>query len=98
MPLYALRCPECDRGTEEFCHVPADRGTQTHLCPCGSTLAPIISLGQGLTFFEEGKPRTIWNLGPQPITVRSAREHQDAMKAAGVTWATPGRGRRGAWQ
>lgn len=88
MPLYGLICSECGTPQEVFCHVPADRGTRTPLCGCGATCAPVVSLGRGLTFFEEGRPRVIRNLGDQPVTVTSARQHADAMRAAGVDWAT----------
>ena len=100
MPLYAFRCAEC--GTEADRYVPllADLGAETRLCEtlgCSSTMAPIISMGRGLTYFEEGRPRTLWNLGHEPVTVRSHEEHKAAMKAAGVDWTTAGRGRPGQW-
>ncbi len=97
MPLYAFRCSECGAETDRYAHVPDDLGTETRLCDCLSTMAPIISMGRGLTYFEEGRPRVIENMGHEPVTVRSHEEHKAAMKAAGVEWTTAGRGRPGQW-
>lgn len=88
MPLYAVRCPECARECETFAHVPEDRGCRTVLCACGSTMAPVLSVGRGLTYFEEGRARVIHNLGDQPVVVRSHGEHRRLMREAGVEWAT----------
>jgi len=87
MPLIALRCLN-DHQTEQYVHAPDDKGTETRLCQCGETLAPILSLGSGLTYFEEGRARVIWNLGPEPITIRSHEQHKKEMRKAGVDWST----------
>jgi hypothetical protein len=62
---------------------------ETRFCGCGGVFAPTFSMGRGLTYFEEGRARVIWNLGPEPITVRSHEEHKAAMRKAGVDWCTP---------
>lgn len=87
MPLYALRCLNGHDG-EEFCHRPEDRGARTVLCHCGSTMAPVLSVGRGLTFFQESRPRVIHNLGHEPVVVRSHEEHKRLMRERGVDWAT----------
>lgn len=87
MPLYALACP-AGHPAEEFCHVPADRGCRTHICPCGASMAYTLSVGRGLTWFRESGPRTLYNLGHDPVTVRSHEEHKRLMRQAGVDWAT----------
>jgi len=87
MPLYAFACLE-GHTTEVYCHVAADRGARTVLCDCGASMAPVLSVGRGLTWFEEGRPRVLHNLGDQPVTVTSHRQHQAAMRAAGVEWQT----------
>ena len=88
MPLYASECPECGTVREEFCHVPEDRGCATPLCVCGSTMAPVLSVGRGLTYFEEGRGQWIHNLGDRPIYITSHEQHKAEMKKAGVEWAT----------
>lgn len=87
MPLYSLECTQgCVR--EEFCHVPDERGVQTYICAHGEVMRYALSVGRGLTWFEEGRPRVIENLGHEPVVIRSHAEHQRAMKAAGVEWST----------
>jgi len=96
MPLYSLECTQgCTR--EEFCHVPEDKGCRTHVCEHGEVMTYVLSVGAGLTYFEEGRARTIENLGHEPVVIRSHEEHKRAMKAAGVEWATRGRGEKGCW-
>jgi hypothetical protein len=96
MPLYKLECSEgCER--EEFCHVADDKGCQTYICPHGEVMTYTLSVGAGLTYFEEGRARVIENLFDQPVTVRSHREHQALMRKAKVDWATAGTGRKGCW-
>ena len=87
MPLYALVC-ERGHGGEVFCHVREDFGCETRICACGGSMAKILSMGRGLTWFEEGRPRTIWNLGSEPVVIRSHEEHKRKMREAGVEWAT----------
>lgn len=60
-------------------------------------MAPIISYGQGLCYFEEGRARTIWNLGPEPVQVRSHEEHKRLMRQNKVDFANRGTGYPGQW-
>lgn len=87
MPLYAFVCLEGHQ-EEHFMHHRADLGAATFVCSCGHSLAPMLSLGVGLTWFEEGRGRWIHNLGDQPVYITSHEQHKRAMRAAGVDWAT----------
>lgn len=96
MPLFDFACP-AGHIVERFFHTAAQRDAEPVICACGERMERQLSVGRGLTYFEEGKPRTIWNLGHEPVVIRSHREHEAAMRKAGVTWATRGTGERGCW-
>ena len=96
MPLFAFRCI-CGNEAEQFEHTRDDFGCRTVLCDCGSTVGPTLSLGRGLTYFSEKKPRVIRNLGHKPITITSHEQHKAEMRKAGVEWAPPKRGMPGCW-
>jgi len=97
MPIYEYRCIN-GHIKELFCHVSDEKYVQTLTCEeCANTMGPIISNTSALLWFEEGRPRTIYNLGHEPITIRSHKEHQEAMKKAGVTLAGNKMGERGCW-
>ena len=87
MPLLALRCLN-DHTAEQYVHAPDDRGAETRLCACGETLAPVLSVGTGLTWFEEGRGRWIHNLDVHPIYVTSHEQHKRLMREHKVEWAT----------
>ena len=89
MPLYTLTCLN-GHEAEEFCHTAADKGCRTHVCPepCGATMSYGLSVGRGLTYFEEGRGRWIHNLGDQPVYITSHEQHKAEMKKAGVEWVT----------
>lgn len=96
MPLYALDCTQgCT--AEEFCHHADDKGCRLHVCAHGEVMTYTLSVGAGLTWFESGRPRTLYNLGDKPVVVTSHEQHKAAMREAGVEWATAGRGMRGSW-
>lgn len=69
---------------EVFEHVRANLGCETVICKCGHTMGPLPSFGKGLAWIEEGRPRTFWNIGPQPITVTSQKQYREAMAKHGV--------------
>lgn len=97
MPLYVFK-DELGHEREEFVLCADERGIRTHICRrCGSSMAPVISYGQGLCYFEEGRGRVIWNLGPEPIVVKSAGEHRKRMRLAKVDFANRGVGYPGQW-
>jgi len=109
MPLYSYKCEE-GHEKEIFCHAD-DKGCQTVLCrQCQSSMASVISYGQGLLYFEEGRARRIWNLersdqkdaagqpiASRPVYVKSAEEHKRLMRQQGVDFANRGRGFSGQW-
>ena len=97
MPLLALRCVN-DHPAEQYVHAPDDRGAETRVCACGESLAPVLSVGMGLTWFEEGRGRWIHNLGVEPVYITSHAQHVAEMKKAGVEWATERQTQgRGGW-
>ena len=110
MPMYLFR-DEAGHEREEYVSSTDDKGCQTIICrQCQTTMAPIVSFGQGLCYFEEGRARRIWNLESaderdakgnkvpaKPVFVRSAGEHRRLMKQRGVDWATKGVGYKGQW-
>lgn len=97
MPMFTYRCEE-GHERDEFVVVSDDKGCKTHLCKvCQSTMAPVITYGQGLCYFEEGRARTIWNLGPEPVQVKSAAEHKRLMRINKVDYANRGTGYPGQW-
>ena len=86
MPLYEFQCLNGHR-REIFEFSAADKGCETVICECGHSMGPVFSPGKGIVFFEEGRPRVINNLGPEPVTITSFRQHKEAMKRAGVVEA-----------
>jgi hypothetical protein len=85
--IYDFLCKNGHK-REVFVHGYEDRDTADEACNlCGEPMAPVFSPGRGLLFYEEGRPRTIYNLGEKPITVTSYKQHKEAMKRAGVVEA-----------
>ena len=85
MPMIALCCLN-GHVNEQYLHTWANLGCDTRVCGCGEALALALSVGRGLTYFEEGRPRVIENLGGARIT--SFRQHDQVMRARGVEMAT----------
>ena len=103
MPLYEFRC-EKGHAADVYVHVPEDKGCETRMCSRCKTetgdecsMGPALSLGSGLTWAEEGRPRVLWNLGPEPVTITSHEQHKTEMRKRGLDWATRGRGEAGSW-
>lgn len=97
MPVIEHRCLE-GHARDAFLHVAADLGAATVVCEHdGHTMSPAVSFGRGLTWMEESRPMVLHHLGHEPVTVRSHREYDAALRRAGVQWATLGRGRKGSW-
>ena len=96
--IYEWRCSGCGLEAEHFEHHPDDKGAESYVCACGYSMAPLIGLlGRGLLYFEEGRERTIWNLGHEPVRLSSAKAHKEAMKRAGVGEAGNRMGEKGVW-
>jgi hypothetical protein len=97
MPLYLFQ-DEYGHEREQFMTSADDKGCLTQFCKiCQSTMAPVIAYGQGLCYFEEGRGRLIWNLGPEPILVKSAEQHKRLMRLNKVDFANRGVGYPGQW-
>jgi phage terminase large subunit GpA-like protein len=93
MPMLALACVN-GHTDSQYLHAPANRGCETRLCPtCGESFAPALSVGRGLTYFEEGRARVIENLGG--VTITSHAQHKRIMKERGVDLATSQTSRKG---
>lgn len=88
MPMYNLQCLE-GHTSEIFVHHPRDLGCEVRQCHCGNSLGLVFTAGTTLTWFEEGRGRWIHNLGHEPVYLTSHRQHQEAMKRAGVTQGQP---------
>jgi len=100
MPLFDMRC-EQGHTREMFAHTleqVRERGVEEGCPRCLETLYPQLSLGRGLTYFsQKGGGRVIHNLGPQPVTITSTKQHERIMKEQGVAWAPSRRGMKGCW-
>lgn len=84
MPMLNLQC-ENGHTDEQYLHTWQDLGCATRICACGAACAPALSVGRGLTYFEEGRAQYIEALG---ATVTSHEQHKRLMKAQGVDFAT----------
>lgn len=97
MPIYEFQCLEEHR-EDHFAHCVQDRGCQTFVCSsCNHTMGPVASYGKALTWFEEGKPRRIENLGHEPVVVTSYAQHRKLMKERGLELLPPKYGEKGCW-
>ena len=97
MPIYTYR-DEAGHEQEQVSVSVDERGVQTAFCRlCQSTMAPVITYGQGLCYFEEGRPRKIWNLQHEPVEVKSHEEHKRLMRINKVDFANRGTGYPGQW-
>lgn len=97
MPIIARQCIH-GHTKDEFVHTHQDIGVRTLLCPeCQCTMGKILSMGQGLCWFEEGRGRWIPNIAKDPLYITSHEQHKRLMKEYKVDWATEGRGRKTGW-
>jgi len=97
MPQYGVRCINGHR-EEYFVHSYLDRNCEAQICArCGHTMGPIIECSNRMLYFEEGRGRTMWNLGPEPVVVHSHRELEKKMKERGLDFAGTRRGDKGCW-
>lgn len=86
MPLYDYRCTH-GHVDERFFHVPSQAEDTLPCRLCAAPATKLLSMGQGLVYFEEGRGRWIENLGHEPVYVTSHEQHKREMKKAGVAWA-----------
>jgi len=101
MPLWEAECLICGDTREmyapSYTHF-TERLEHEQCANCDGSLEPGFSMGKGLTYFsQKAGGRVIHNLGPQPVTITSTKQHERIMREQGVTWATPRRGNKGCW-
>lgn len=98
MPLYDIECSAGHRRTV-FHHLPGDRERCIHVCgECNSVQVHVFTLGaKGLTHFSEKSPQTIMNMGPEPVEIRSPKQHRDEMAKRKLRLLDPKRGEPGCW-
>lgn len=96
MPMFDFAC-ECGYNGDRYVHTYKDK-PQSPICDeCGGEAKWTLSLGKGLTFFEEGRGRWIENLADQPVYVTSHAQHKKLMKEHGVELAGSKTGMPGCW-
>lgn len=97
MPLYDLKCLNGHHDVAYY-HDYRDRRTHTYVCvECRNTMAQVIQRPGKYTYFSEKTPRVLYNLGHDPVEVRSHWEHQKLLKERELGWITPKRGMPGSW-
>lgn len=96
MPLYAFSCIN-GHSRDFFFHNPDARALGLVTCECGETMTNRLSVGRGLTFFEEGRGRWIYNMGHDPVYITSHEQHKAEMKKRKLEWTPPSRGNPGCW-
>lgn len=97
MPIYEFACEEGHRA-ERFVPVFLERDSEPMICDCGFTMGPVISRDTTpLLWAEEGRPRLIHHLGPQPVAVTSHADLRRKMQARGLEFAGSRRGQKGCW-
>lgn len=97
MPMFEFRCLN-GHSRDAYAHNVLERACHAVICEqCRNDMAPVLSLGRGLTWFEEGRARVITNMGHEPVTITSHEQHKKEMKRRGLDWAPPRRGMPGCW-
>lgn len=97
MPLFVWQCSWCDTQQERFVHHPDDKGCATYICSCGGTMAPVLSVGNGLLWAEEGRGRWIHNMGHKPVYITSHEQHKRLMKQRKLELAGARPGQKERW-
>lgn len=96
MPLYDFKCIS-GHVTEIFVYHVDNRGCDTVICHCGHSMGQVISPGNRMLYFEEGRGHLMWNLGPEPVMIHSHRELEKKMKERGLDFAGSKPGTKGSW-
>ena len=98
MPLYGFRCEDCGASKDKYIHRAADRDSHEFHCEdCKGTMARTLSLGRGLTYFEEGRGRWLENIAPTPQYVTSHGQWRQLLKEHGREWVGAPYGEKGCW-
>lgn len=96
MPMFKVGCA-CGYRGDKYLHHEFHRQLLWTCPKCAMVLTFMPSYGVSLRFFEESRPRVIWNMGPEPITITSPAQHEAEMKKYGVALAPARYGEKGAW-
>ena len=83
MPLYSLRCSECETTVERFFHMNDTNGRRGAQCSQGHTMRQLISR---INVRPDIQPYQDHTLG----SIRSRRHHKDRMNEVGVHQFDPG--------
>ena len=98
MPLYKYECPDGHMEIERYKHRVEDRLTHVEECAdCGKQLILGLSMGRGLTWFEEGRGQWLTNIAPTPQYVTSHGQWRRLLKEHGREWVGARRGEKGCW-
>lgn len=98
MPLYNYKCPQRHVSVDRYMHRVADRDSHIEHCPeCGAQLVRGLSMGKGLTYFEEGRGRWLENIAPTPQYVTSHGQWRRLLKEHGREWVGARYGEKGCW-
>jgi hypothetical protein len=98
MPLYNYRCPNDHLSVDRYKRRADDRDTHNETCTeCGEQLVRGLSMGRGLTYFEEGRGRWIENIGPKPEYITSHGQWREALKRNGREWVGARYGEKDCW-
>lgn len=96
MPMFQVGCI-CGYRDEWYLHNEFHR-QELAFCPeCKNTISYIPSFGVPMRYFEESRPRTIYNMGDEPVTITSPSQHEQEMKKHGVALAGSRYGEKGCW-
>ena len=96
MPMFKVGC-ECGYRGEKYLHNEFHRQNLWPCPKCNMVITFMPSFGTPLTYFEEGRARTIWNMADVPITITSPGQHEREMKKHGVALAGQRRGMPSCW-
>lgn len=96
MPMFKVGCI-CGYRGEEYLHNEFHRQELNFCRKCKNTLTYMPSFGTALTYFEESRARTIYNMGNEPVVVTSYAQHKKEMEKHGVSLAGQRRGMPGCW-
>jgi len=98
MPIYNYKCPSGEMSVDRFKHTAQERFTHEEACPhCGRPLVLGLSVGRGLTYFEEGRGRWLENIAPTPQYVTSHGQWRRLLKEHNREWVGARRGEPNCW-
>ena len=98
MPLYNYKCPKGHVSVDRFKHTVEARLDHKEKChTCGVDLELGLSMGRGLTYFEEGRGQWLENIAPTPQYVTSHGQWRRLLKEHGREWVGARYGEPGCW-